>query len=376
MLNAANYVEFNILIKVCIKTIAQKFDSSSLENTVSNLKLDRKEILNHESIVQNNVITYEAVFRQLETQYRVASDMMIQIYKSIPLSSLVRLNAPVKIIGALFIAFTSNEAYMTNDEIEIYLNHKDAESIGYSLLKAFKDNTTISHLLPDLGYKLDDNGNKHLLTVEDEDEKSLLKAATHPYIFEFIWSIYLRDPREYFAIYCKFNRKDIIEIIYESTKGLEDARLKRKVSDTFTDELYLAFNHGHVLSTKYLVETVGAAFDNQYYKWNNYKYAFRIKEMEKRLRFLNFLYRSKVICSSEIFDAEAKKGNYENVVWLVEHEYSGTFHHIEFELKKMGTLDEQKQKVLDYLRANQLMKWNHGGAFSCGNYNGPTPRTF
>ena len=79
--------------------IIQKFDFNSLYNTVSNLKLDLNQILKHESSIQGEVfhyqgITLKAVFHQLKIQYQIAPDMMNQIYKSIPLSVLVRLKAP------------------------------------------------------------------------------------------------------------------------------------------------------------------------------------------------------------------------------------------------------------------------------------------
>ena len=378
MLDAANFIDFNILIKVCVKTIVQKFDFNSLENTVDNLKLDKIEIMKHKSIKEDKEITLEAVFHQIETQYRVVPDMMNQIYKSIPLSVIVRLKASAKIIGLLFIAFTSDEAYTSNYEIEISLDHKEAETKGNEILNAFNNEKfSIKNLLPKFGYKLDDNGNKHLITDEDEyededDEESFLEAATHPYIFEFIWSIFLRDPQIYFqSVYCKFNRRDIIEIIYESTKRLEDVELNKRVSDILNNELSLAVIHGHILSTKYLVDIVRADITKFFYS-RHFQDVFRIKDREKRLRFLDFLYYSKVRCWHHEFEYQAKEGNYENVVWLVKHGYKGwlTIQIVE----EQGALDIRKLQVLSYLRSNR--KWEELTYSSRGNFNGPKPRTF
>ena len=103
-------------------------------------------------------------------------------------------------------------------------------------------------------------------------------------------------------------------------------------------ELTIAVIYGHVLSTKYLVEIVGA--DLKIY-WDTFHHVFLIKDTEKRFRFLNFLYYSKVLCQYMEFDYEAQEGNYENVVWLVEHGYKGwdALSELEEDLNEQGALD-------------------------------------
>ena len=156
--------------------------------------------------------------------------MMNQIYKSIPLSVHVRLKASAKIIGALFIAFTSVEAYTTNNEIEIHLDHKDAESKGYNLNSLFIDQSTIYHYLPEYGYELDDDGNKHLLNQDDHhgnsysvrfisDLETLKRVATHPYIFEYVFYLSFLRKDYYYAMTLLREEMAVSSFLFQSQRS-------------------------------------------------------------------------------------------------------------------------------------------------------------
>ena len=286
MLDAANYIDFKSLIELCIKTIAQKFDFDSLKNTARNLKLDQLDILKHKSCVKlklyDNIdyrsMTLEAVLYQLEKQYKIAPDMMNQIYKSIPLSGYVRLKASAKTIGSLFIAFTSIEAYTTNNEIKISFDHEESESIGNALIKAFKKKTSISHLLPEVGYALDDDGNKHLLNQDDlfhfrylTSLAEIKREATHPYIFEYIIYLSLTRRNSLFEISSgvkhrhnsSFNRKDLLQVTYEFTKKPEGLKVKNLIMQSLSWDLMKSINSGFVATAEYLFQ-IGAEFNPKF----------------------------------------------------------------------------------------------------------------
>ena len=104
---------------------------------------------------------------------------------------------------------------------------------------------------------------------------------------------------------------------------------------------------------------------------------FKIKDTSKRMRFLNLLYRSRIKCWGTFreFDDEAMLGNYENVVWLVEHGYQGRYA-VDY-LKEFGAnITEEQQRVLDYLLDHDEWKAMDGQEFSMGNYNGEFPIPF
>ena len=402
LLNAANYIHFEALISVCIKTIVQKLDLTSIKDTV---KLDRSELLNHASCIKRlfkyiaiyRRMTLEAIIDQLERQYQIAPDMTLLIYKSIPLSKLVQFKAPAKIIGLFFIAYTSKEAYTTNNAINLSLESDTAESIGYSLIESFKKKTSISRLLPEIGYKLDDEGNKQLLSNEDilyqrhyNSDPFFISASTHPYVFEFIWSIYqtanaFKNFPTRMVTFGKSNRKDLLEIVYNSIQGLEEAiRFKQ---DLFSQELGCAIKFGNVLVTEYLLG-IGTLLATEYLSdigsrinlpvnlvrsdGTFFSEVFKIKDFAKMQRFLNYLYHQRTECAVVTFDREAIAGNLENVQWLVEHGYKGR--NSRRNLRSRETISDRQQVVLDYLSANPNCMASRKIFVSRGNFAGePQP---
>ena len=369
MLDAANYVDFNILIKVCIKTIIQKFDFNSLKNTLENLQLDQTGISTHESWNQNEGLSLKAVFDQLESQYQILPDMINQIYKSIPLSVHVRLKTPAKIIGALFIAFTKDVAYTLNIEIEISLGDKEAESKGNEILNAFNAKTSISHLLPPFGYRLDDKGHKSRINEE------YMKILTHPYIFELVWYLSLISLTESngpslsqysFIFFSLFNRKDILQVIYESSKTPEGIICKNDIFDILKGSLRKSIEFGNYQIIEYLTR-IGTELDIDE--------IFQLNHATLKKIYLKYLYHNKVAIRINVFDNEAIKGHFENIQWLVEHGYQG-YSAIDslVQLERRKSIPDYKQRVLDYLRANWKWKADDSTEFSRGNYEGD-PKT-
>ena len=67
-----------------------------------------------------------------------------------------------------------------------------------------------------VGFKIDNDGKKILLTDDQKYGLNSQRAATHPYIFEFIWELFLTstDIKIYKHLpFALLNRKDILEII-------------------------------------------------------------------------------------------------------------------------------------------------------------------
>ena len=275
--------------------------------------------------------------------------------------------------------------YTSNDEIEISLDHKEAESKGNEILDAYNDSIFImfklSNLLPKFGFKLDDNGNKFLVNENDPDIKGFHEpflTLTHPYIFEFVWySSIISFEKNQMSLYfyygykpiSEFNRKDILQVIYESSETPEGINRKNEIFGILKRNLKYSIENGNYQIIEYLTR-IGTKLDTiSAIDFNN---VFQIKEEDfyyKKNRILDYLYHNKVEIYKKYFDHEALEGRYENIRWYVEHGYQGK--NAILELERLQERTKNQQRVLDFLRANNP-KWksNDNSVSSSGNYDG------
>ena len=187
-----------------------------------------------------------------------------------------------------------------------------------------------------------------------KNENKYRKTLTHPYIFELVWYLSLTEsnkpslihyPYVFFVI---FNRKDILQVIYESSKTPEGIKCQNDIFEILKRCLKQSIEQGNYQITDHLTQ-IGIQLD--FKNPENPIFLddiFQIKDEDKKNRFLNYLYHNKAEISTGDFDHYAFSGYYKSIEWLVEHGYQGyTALHV---LENENTQSSNHQRVLVYLR--------------------------
>ena len=155
-----------------------------------------------------------------------------------------------------------------------------------------------------------------------------------------------------------------MQIAYESSKGIS-FKEGNGIFELLSTELFYSIVSGNAAVAEYLIK-IGMKFSMEYWSSPNFHIVFGIKDSVKKKRSLDFLFNVKAPLWTQVFDEQALMGNYENILWFVEHGYKGKFA-IEM-LEDLEILDEGQQQVLYYLRRHP--RWENVGWTSYGNHQG------